>query len=133
MANLFDDLKKLFGADDETDDEQARFEKERDRVAKAFTDAGLSDDHAKDLATKFITGYLDYGSGRGGLHPDQIAELIERNVFTFGTRHLVLDIELASDDYHLNLKVLAADNDAANQLEQMAKAIHKRRREGKPS
>ena len=89
--------------------------------------------YAKDLATKFVTGYLDYGSGRGGLHPDQIAELIERNVFTFGTRRLVLDIELASDDYHLNLKVLAADKDAADQLEQMAEAIHKRRHEGEPS
>ena len=133
MSNLFDELKKLFGSDEEDVDETTHFERERDRVAKAFTDAGLSEDHAKDLATKFITGYLDYGSGRGGLHPDQIAELIERNVFRFHKRRLVLDIELASDDYHLNLKVLAADNGAANQLEQMAKAIRKRRREGEPS
>ncbi len=133
MSNLFDELKKLFGSDEEDVDETTHFERERDRVTKAFTDAGLSEEHAKDLATKFITGYLDYGSGRGGLHPDQIAELIERNVFTFGTRRLVLDIELASDEYHLNLKVLAAGNDAANQLEQMAKAVHKRSHEGEPS
>lgn len=133
MSSLSDELKKLFGASDEPEDEQERFERERDRVAKAFTDAGLSEEHAKDLATKFITGYLDYGSGRGGLHPDQIAELIERNIFTFGTRRLVLDIELASDDYHLNLKVLAANKDAADQLEKMAKAVHKRRHEGEPS
>ena len=133
MSSLFDDLKKLFGADDEAESEQARFERERDRVAKAFTDAGLDEDHARDLATKFITGYLDYGSGRGGLHPDQIAELIERNVFTFGTRRLVLDVGLATDEYHLDLKVLAADKDAADQLTQVAKAIHKRRVEGEPS
>ena len=133
MSSLFDDLKKLFGTDDETEDEQARFERERDRVAKAFTDAGLSEKHAKDLATKFVTGYLDYGSGRGGLHPDQIAELIERNVFTFGTRRLVLDIGLASDEYHLDLKVLAADKDAADQLGQVAKAIQQRKIKGEPS
>ena len=133
MSSLFNDLKKLFGADDELEDEQARFERERDRVAKAFVDAGLSEEHAKDLATKFVTGYLDYGSGRGGLHSDQIAGLIERNVFTFGTRRLVLDVGLASDEYHLDLKVLAVDKDAADQLGQVAKAIHKRGHKGEPS
>ena len=133
MSSLFNDLKKLFGADDEAENEKTHFERERVRVAKAFVDAGLGEDHARDLATKFVTGYLDYGSGRGGLHPDQIAELTERNVFTFGTRRLVLDIGLASDEYHLDLKVLATDSDAADQLGQVAKAIQQRKVKGEPS
>ena len=54
-------------------------------------------------------------------------------MFRFHERRLVLDIELALDEYHLNLNVLAAESDAADQLEQMAKAIHKRRAESEPS
>ena len=132
---MSDDLKfvlGLFGLDDESE-HASGFLEDRDRLARSYVEQGLSEVRAKEVATFYLAGYLTPGPTWGELDAEKIKQLIERTFYTFQKERIVIDIEQESDVFGLQLRVLATDADAADQLSQMAEAIQQRKVKGEPS
>ena len=109
------------------------FQNQLEQLTKMFVHAGVDGVEAREMALKVLSGDLSYGSGRGGMHPKDFEDVVEHALFRQNLRRIVLDISLEADEYHIAMKVLAVDPEAAEQLETVAKKLHARKRTGEPS
>ena len=131
----FEQLKKALGFEEE-DEEKAleRTRKAVEEVKNMAMGAGMDEAEALKFAAEFLSGHLRYGSGQGGLHAHHFSDIVgERAFYTQRLGRVVLDVRESSDGYHLEMTVLAVDEDAAEQLATVAKKLHQRRDQGEPS
>ena len=130
---VFEQLKAALGFDEDEEKTVERTRRELETITEMFKNVGLDEAEARVMAAEFLSGRLRYGSGRGGLHPEHVPELLQQAFFNQNLKRVVLDLSLGTDEYHLDMRILAVDEEVADQLAVVAKKTHARREKGEPS
>ena len=122
MRDDFKDLAGTLGFELDEDDEAA-VARARQKLAdyrKMFVSAGLDEEQALTEALALLQGFVKAGSGQGGMHPNDFADLVDRAFNRQGLERLVLEVRRSVDGYHLEMTVLATDAGDADKLKQVA-------------
>tara|TARA_Y100000590_G_scaffold143436_2_gene164788 strand:+ start:52941 stop:53225 length:285 start_codon:yes stop_codon:yes gene_type:complete len=84
-------------------------EKEKEVIAfnKGYELSSFTSDDLKEILSKILAnkGKFNKGTTFGGLHPDQIQDVIAFLMFQEGNHSVQFTVSLEDDDYHLMLTI----------------------------